>query len=463
MRRDIMAVLIMLTILVPTQAPAINAQEPSQAKESYPIRIILSQTSQVVKCGSILTGVIKVTNDVNPNYGIIDTLLVYHVKLLLMQEPYYTGSSFPGLGWSWDGNHTIQYPETDVFPWVSATPFPFTGQISLRAIVSGIDYDVNPPNAPRRIPFEFTTLPSSEVHVTLDCPMVTTTFTHKEATGSETITEVSTETTPVQTSETCFSYLLRGDWDDFWMCALGLNKCVIATAAYGSPMAPEVVYMREVRDGMIGSTPTGRILRDGFNLWYYSWSPIVAAWISTSETLRAIFRVLLVPVVASVHVAGYAFEWLGGGDLAAIAAFSAAAVLTIGAYVLLSAFPLSGVFWFLRRRISKVTERRVTQWIAEVFLFLVVSLILSALLALGVVMMIVSAGILLVALLGAGVLTALRIVGLFNRRPELLFTSAPSFHGSVYTDTGCTNHWSAIVYHLADAMKEPHGPVPPSS
>ena len=102
-------------------------------------------------------------------------------------------------------------------------------------------------------------------------------------------------------------------------------------------------------------------------------------------------------------------------------AFSAAAALTIGAYVMLSALPLSCVFWFLRRRINKGTQRRATRWIAGIFLLLVAGFILAALFALAGAMMMINAGILLTALLGAGILTALRIVGFAKRR----------FHGSL--------------------------------
>ncbi|MHA2066598.1 MAG: DUF2341 domain-containing protein, partial [Candidatus Thorarchaeota archaeon] len=77
-------------------------------------------------------------------------------------------------------------------------------------------------------------------------------------------------------------------------------QCIIATAAYGGTMAPEVVYMRNVRDNMIGSTPIGNILVSGFNTFYYSWSPPVAQWIAGSEGLRTTFRVLLLPISASV-------------------------------------------------------------------------------------------------------------------------------------------------------------------
>ncbi len=134
--------------------------------------------------------------------------------------------------------------------------------------------------------------------------------------------------------------------------------CIIATAAYGSPMAPEVVYMRTVRDRMIGPTPTGRVLRDIFNAWYYSWSPPVAGWISGSESLRAVFRVLLIPIVLIVHVTAFIFKGFGGGDLGAVTGFFVAAFLSIGTYVLLPAIVLIWTLTYLRRRMSMKRSSR---------------------------------------------------------------------------------------------------------
>ena len=134
-------------------------------------------------------------------------------------------------------------------------------------------------------------------------------------------------------------------------------RCVIATAAYNSPMAPEVVYMRKVRDGMIGSTAAGRILRDAFNAWYYSWAPLFAQWISSSETLRAIFRVLLVPAILIVHLTAFIFTTLGSGDLGAVLGFFTAALLSIGIYMVIPIIILLHAGTWLSRAISRRPAR----------------------------------------------------------------------------------------------------------
>jgi hypothetical protein len=133
---------------------------------------------------------------------------------------------------------------------------------------------------------------------------------------------------------------------------------VIATAAYGSSMAPEVAYMRYVRDRLIGSTPTGGILVDGFNAFYYSWSPSLARIIAANEILRAAFRVLLLPLVAIVHVAALMFTAAGiitrSPDVASAVSFLSAACMTLTTYAV---FPVLSVAQFIKAIMRKQLTR----------------------------------------------------------------------------------------------------------
>jgi hypothetical protein len=96
-----------------------------------------------------------------------------------------------------------------------------------------------------------------------------------------------------------------------------------------------VVFMRYVRDELIGSTPTGRTLVNAFNAFYYSWSPPVAQVVSESKSLQAVFRVLLLPLVGIVHVSAFAFATVGSfasEDAASTVAFLIAAFLSVTVY-----------------------------------------------------------------------------------------------------------------------------------
>jgi len=72
------------------------------------------------------------------------------------------------------------------------------------------------------------------------------------------------------------------------------SGCFIATAAYGSPIAPEVVVLRSFRDDVLLRSETGSALVE----FYYVLSPPVASLISRIGFLRALVRaVLLRPIL----------------------------------------------------------------------------------------------------------------------------------------------------------------------
>jgi hypothetical protein len=112
--------------------------------------------------------------------------------------------------------------------------------------------------------------------------------------------------------------------------------CVISTAAYNSPLAPEVTYMRHVRDDLVGSTKVGKVLVDRWNSFYYLWSPSLARVLSNSESLQAIFRILLLPLIGVIHFTALTYNTLiqVNMDLASFVAFTAASILSISTYII---------------------------------------------------------------------------------------------------------------------------------
>ena len=54
------------------------------------------------------------------------------------------------------------------------------------------------------------------------------------------------------------------------------EDCLIATASYGSELAPQVQMLREIRDNILLDTYSGTLFMNTFNSVYYSFSPQVA-------------------------------------------------------------------------------------------------------------------------------------------------------------------------------------------
>jgi len=74
----------------------------------------------------------------------------------------------------------------------------------------------------------------------------------------------------------------------------GGGGCFIATAAYGSPLEPQVQLLRSFRDRhLLPYSPGQALVR-----LYYRLSPPLADIIGGSDTLRAIVRVGLMPILA---------------------------------------------------------------------------------------------------------------------------------------------------------------------
>lgn len=76
----------------------------------------------------------------------------------------------------------------------------------------------------------------------------------------------------------------------------GGGGCFIATAAYGSYMADDVQVLRDFRDRVLLTSQWGKV----FVKYYYRYSPSIAYRIADSDSLRALTRWTLTPVVVSV-------------------------------------------------------------------------------------------------------------------------------------------------------------------
>ena len=78
--------------------------------------------------------------------------------------------------------------------------------------------------------------------------------------------------------------------------------CLIATATYGSELAPQVQQLRELRDNTILSTESGTAFMSTFNQFYYSFSPAVADFERENPVFKEIVKITLTPMLTSLSL-----------------------------------------------------------------------------------------------------------------------------------------------------------------
>jgi hypothetical protein len=78
--------------------------------------------------------------------------------------------------------------------------------------------------------------------------------------------------------------------------------CLIATAAFGSEMAPQVQLLREIRDNKVMSTGVGTSFMTGFNQIYYSFSPTVADMERDNPAFKELIKLGITPMIASLSI-----------------------------------------------------------------------------------------------------------------------------------------------------------------
>lgn len=112
------------------------------------------------------------------------------------------------------------------------------------------------------------------------------------------------------------------------------GPCLIASATYGSELAPEVQFLRTFRDQSVQSTFAGTNFMKVFNSFYYSFSPTVASALAESPILSQMVRVLLYPLMAALRVSSTIFDGLSFmPELAVVLAGILASTLIGAAYL----------------------------------------------------------------------------------------------------------------------------------
>ena len=82
--------------------------------------------------------------------------------------------------------------------------------------------------------------------------------------------------------------------------------CLIATAAFGSEMSPQVQFLRELRDNTVLQTESGSAFMSGFNQFYYSFSPAIADYERENPVFKEAVKLTLTPLLTSLALLQYA-------------------------------------------------------------------------------------------------------------------------------------------------------------
>lgn len=133
-----------------------------------------------------------------------------------------------------------------------------------------------------------TSMSASYRNTTIFSPTVTVTFTETSL-----IPTTSTVTAAQATTTTTIATLVIA------------RPCAIASAVYGSELAPEVQILREFRDRTVMSTFAGSQFMRVFNAFYYSFSPTVARATLANPAVGFLVRALISPLIATLRISSW--------------------------------------------------------------------------------------------------------------------------------------------------------------
>jgi len=81
--------------------------------------------------------------------------------------------------------------------------------------------------------------------------------------------------------------------------------CLIATATFGSELAPQVQQLRELRDNIVLQTESGTSFMTEFNHFYYSFSPAIADYERENVVFKEAVKLTLTPLLTSLTLLQY--------------------------------------------------------------------------------------------------------------------------------------------------------------
>jgi hypothetical protein len=119
--------------------------------------------------------------------------------------------------------------------------------------------------------------------------------------------------------------------------------CLIATAAYGTELAPQVQLLREIRDNTLFSTNSGTAFMGGFNTLYYSFAPTVADWERENPMFKEAVKTVITPMLSTLSIMSLADE---GSEIDVVGLGISVIALNVGMYVGIPVFGILKLYQF---------------------------------------------------------------------------------------------------------------------
>ncbi len=119
--------------------------------------------------------------------------------------------------------------------------------------------------------------------------------------------------------------------------------CLIATATYGTELAPQVQFLREIRDNTLFTTTSGTSFMMGFNTLYYSFAPTISDWERENPIFKETVKAFITPMLTTLSIMSLADE---GSEIQVLGLGISVIALNLAMYI---GMPIGAIVIFRRK------------------------------------------------------------------------------------------------------------------
>ncbi|TSA18252.1 MAG: hypothetical protein D4R72_02600 [Nitrosopumilales archaeon] len=182
------------------------------------------------------------------------------------------------------------------------------------------------------------------------------------------------------------------------------SRCLIATAAFGSELSPEVQFLRGFRDNHILATTSGSSFMTIFNAWYYSFSPYVADYERQQPWLQDIVKTSIYPLLGILTISEKGFSSVQG-DYGAVVAGSIASSMIGAVY-----------FWPFALSVKQVRKNKFNYQLAALLIGVVGISVLGSILAQNKYALMITTSLFVLTLLSVSAILAAKLIVIAKKK-----------------------------------------------